>query len=46
MRGEERREEEEEREATDCQIAVWQSSVASGTVTSAATAASAVVAVR
>lgn len=34
------------KEATDCQIAVWQSSVASGTVTTAAAAASVVVAVR
>ena len=39
-------EEEEEEEATDCQIALWQSSVASGTVTSIATAASVVVAVK
>lgn len=33
-------------EATDCQIAAWQSSVPSGTVTTSATAASVVVAVR
>lgn len=33
-------------DATDCQITVWQSSVASGTVTAAATAASVVVAVK
>lgn len=37
---------EEEEEATHCQISVWQSSVASGTVTTSATAASVVVAVR
>ncbi len=45
-RGVEGEEKESGREATDCQIAVWQSSVASGTVTTATTAASVVVAVR
>lgn len=42
----EQEEEGGEREATDCQITVWQCSVASGTGTTAATAACVVVAVR
>lgn len=36
----------EKEEATDCQIAMWQSSVASGTVTTITTAASVIVAVK